>query len=79
MGPILEKTANPSRTLILGLLASCRFTTCTKKCPLNRLLDDSGGDAKKEYALDLTDREVEKILTQHKSCYKKRLSDLNQW
>jgi len=79
MGPILEKSSNPSRTLVLGLLVSCRYTTCTEDCPLKGLHKDLSFEEKHEYALELSDEEVKNILTQHEYCYKKRLSDLNKW
>jgi hypothetical protein len=79
MGPILEKSSNPSRTLVLGLLVSCRFTTCAEDCPLRELHNDLSIEEKYEYALELSDEDVKYILAQHEYCYKKRLSDLNQW
>ncbi len=79
MGPILEKPSNPSRTLVLGLLVSCRFTTCTEDCSLRKPHNDLSIEEKDEYAQGLSDEEIKSILAQHDSCYEKRLSDLNQW
>ena len=79
MGPILEKPSNPSRTLVLGLLESCRFTTCVEDCPLRKLHNDLSIEEKHEYALGLSDEEVTNILVQREFCYEKRLSDLNHW
>jgi len=78
MGPILEKPSNPSRTLVLGLLVSC-FTTCLEGCPLRKLHNDLSIEEKHEYALGLSDEEVNNILVQREFCYEKRLSDLNHW
>ena len=79
MGPILEKPSSPSRTLVLGLLVSCRYTTCAEDCPLRKKHDDLSLEEKYEYAQGLSDEEINSILVQYESCYEKRLSDLNQW
>ena len=79
MGSISEKPANPSRTLVLGLLVSCRYATCTEDCPLRKTHDDLSLEEKYEYAQGLSDEEINSILVQYESCYEKRLSDLNQW
>jgi uncharacterized protein (UPF0179 family) len=79
MGPIFEKPSNPSRTLVLGLLVSCRFTECAEDCPLRKLHNDLSIEEKDEYAQVLSDEEIKSILLQHESCYEKRLLDLNQW
>jgi hypothetical protein len=79
MGPILEKPSNPSRTLVLGLLVSCHFTKCVEDCPLRKIHNDLSMEEKHEYALGLSDEEVNNILVQREFCYEKRLSDLEQW
>ena len=80
MRSISEKSSNPSRTLVLGLLVSCRYTTCAEEdCPLRKTHDDLSIEEKYEYAQGLSDEEINNILVQHESCYEKRLSDLNQW
>jgi len=79
MGPILEKSSNPSRTLILGLLVCCRYTTCAKDCPLRKTHNDLSIEEKHTYAQGLSDEEINSILLKHESCYEKRLLDLNQW
>jgi len=79
MGPILQKLSNPSRTLVFGLLVSCRFTTCLEDCPLRKLHNKLSIEEKYDYALGLSDEEVNNILAQQEFCYEKRLSDLNHW
>ena len=79
MGPILEKPSNPSRTLVLGLIVSCSFTTCADDCPLRKQHNDLSIGEKHKYAQGLSDEEIKSILAQHESCYEKRLSDLNHW
>ena len=82
MDLIFEKPSNPSRTLVYGLLASCPFTANAERClgcPLKGLRSKLSIDKKQEYVMELSDKEIERVLTQHKSCYEKRLSDLNQW
>jgi len=79
MGPILEKPSNPSRTIVLGLLASCRYTTCAEDCSLRETHSDLSIEEKYEYAQGLSDEEINSILAQYESCYEKRLLDLNQW
>ena len=79
MGSISEKSFNPSRTLVLGLLMCCRYTTCADNCPLRKTHDDLSLEEKYEYAQGLSDEEINSILVQYESCYEKRLSDLNQW
>lgn len=79
MGPILEKPSNPSRTLVLGLLVSCRSTTCREDCPFRKIHDDLSIPEMQKYTLDLSDEEVNNFLEQHEFCYEERLSDLNHW
>ena len=83
MEPIFEKPSNPSRTLVLGLLVSCCFTECAEDCPLRKAHNDLSIEEKieekDEYAQGLNDEEIKSFLVKHESCYKKRLSDLNQW
>ena len=79
MGPILEKPSNPSRTLVLGFIVSCRFTECAEDCSLRKPHNDLSIEEKDKYAQGLSDEEIKSILVQHESCYEKRLSDLNQW
>ena len=79
MGSISEKPYNPSRTLVLGLLVSCRYTKCAEDCLLRKTHNDLSIEEKYEYAQGLSDEEINNILVQHESCYEKRLSDLNQW
>ena len=81
MNSILEKSPNPARALVFGLLASCFFTTnadCSD-CLLKELRDSLSIDKKHEFVMGLSDMEIESILEKNKSCYEKRLSDLNQW
>ena len=79
MGSISEKPSNPSRTLVLGLLVSCRYTKCVEHCPLRKTHNNLSIEEKYEYTQGLSDKEINSILVQYESCYKKRLSDLNQW
>jgi hypothetical protein len=79
MGSILEKPSSPSRTLVLGLLVSCRYTTCAENCPLRETHNNLSIKEKHEYAQGLSAEEIDSILVQYESCYEKRLSDLNQW
>ena len=81
MNSILEKSPNPSRALVLGLLASCLLTTNTdcSDCLLKKLRDSLSIDKKHKFVMGLSDIEIESILEKNKSCYEKRLLDLNQW
>ena len=79
MGSISEKPSNPSKTLVLGLLVSCRYTKCVEHCPLRKTYNNLSIEEKYEYTQGLSDKEINSILVQYESCYKKRLSDLNQW
>ena len=60
MGPILEKSSNPFRTLVLGLLVSCPYTTCTEGCTLGKLHNGLSIDEKHEYTQRLSDEEIKK-------------------
>jgi len=81
MNSILEKSPNPSRSLVFGLLASCLFTTNTdcSDCLLKELRDNLSIAKKHKFVMGLSDVEIESILEKNKSCYEKRLSDLNRW
>ena len=82
MEPILEKSSNPSRVIVFGLLVNCLFTASSrdcKDCPLKELRHDLSIEKKHEYTMGLSDEEIEHILAQHECCYEKRVSDLNQW
>ena len=71
-----------SRTLLFGLLVNCLFTTdagSCSDCPLKELRCSLNIDEKDEYVKELSDAEVESILTQHELCYQKRLLDLSNW
>ena len=71
-----------SRTLLFGLLVNCLFTTNAESCsdcPLKELRCSLNIDEKDEYVKELSDAEVESILTQHELCYQKRLLDLSNW
>ena len=52
---------------------------CAEDCPLRKPHNDLSIEEKDEYAQRLSDEEIKSILVHHESCYKKRLSDLNQW
>ena len=82
MDQILEKSHNPSRALVFGLLVSCIFSTNTENCldcPLKKLRKNLSIDKKHEYVMELSDIEIESILKQYESCYENRLSDLALW
>jgi hypothetical protein len=71
-----------SRTLLLGLLVNCLFTTNAESCsncPLKELRGSLNFDKKHDYVKELSDAEIESILTQHELCYQKRLIDLSNW
>lgn len=79
---IYEKTSSPSRSLVFGLLMSCLFTTNAESCSdcrLKELRISLSINKKHQYVMELSDVEIESILAQNESCYKKRLSDLRQW
>jgi len=78
MESILENSHNPSRALLFGLIMNCLFTIDAESCP-NCPLEELRGsltiDKKIEYVNELSDAEIESILTQHKSRFDKRLYD----
>ena len=82
---MLEKSLDSSitsRTLLFGLLVNCLFTTSAESCsncPLKELRGSSNLDKKHDNVKELSDTEIESILTQHESCYEKRLYDLGLW
>ena len=76
------ESSRTSRTLLFGLLVNCLFTTNAESCsdcPLKELRCSLNIDEKDEYVKELSDAEVESILTQHELCYQKRLLDLSNW
>jgi hypothetical protein len=79
---MLKKSMDSSRTLLFGLLVNCLFTTNSESC-LNCALKEARGsltlDKKNKYVKELSDAEVESLLTQHELCYQKRLIDLSNW
>jgi hypothetical protein len=82
MDQILEKSHNPSRALVFGLLVSCLFSTNAESCPhcpLKKLRKNLSIDKKHEYVMELSDQEIESIFVQYESCYENRLSDLALW
>ena len=82
MDQILEKSHNPSRALVFGLLVSCLFSTNAESCsdcPLKKLRKNLSVDKKHEYVMELSDIEIESILIQYESCYENRLLDLTHW
>ena len=82
MEPISEKYSNPSRAIVFGLLVNCLFTISSKDCtgcPLRELRHNLSIEKKHEFAMGLSDKEIENILEKHEYCYEKRLSELNQW
>ena len=82
MESILENSPNPSRALVFGLLVSCLTTTNAESCsncPLKELRGTLTTEEKHEYINELSDTEIKSILTQHESCYEKRLYDLGLW
>jgi len=82
MDSVLERTANPSRTLVLGLLESCLFAakenSCSA-CPLKEVRINLSFDNKHKYVMELSDKEIDRVLEQYESCYENRLFDLSHW
>ena len=80
MGSVREKCPENSRTLLIELLADCRFLTCTRKdCPIWKQSNSLSIEKKHEYAMGLSAEEIKNILVQYDCYYEERLSDLNLW
>ena len=75
-----EKSTQRSRALLLELLMECQFPTMTREdCPIWEQRQNFSPEKKHEFAMRLSDNEINRILAQHECCYEKRLSDLNRW
>ena len=81
MNPMPETPLNPSRSIVFGLLVNCILSTSNNcaDCPLIELRNNLSIEKKHEFAMRLSDEEIEKFLEHHKYCYDKRLSELNLW
>jgi len=82
MEHITDRSPNFSRAIVIGLLEKCLFTINGKNCsgcPLKELRNNLTSEKKYEFAMSLTDSEIEKILAQHEYCYEKKFTDLHMW
>lgn len=80
MDPLLEKSSDKSRALLFGLLVNCLFPTNREEdCPLWELRSSLSIEQKFEYAMALSNENVESILARHESCYQRRIPDPSQW
>ena len=76
MNPILEKSLNPKRATVFGLLVSCIFTDGVGDCldcPLKLLRDNLSIEKKHDYVMKLSDKKIEDIVKQHEKCLAKKM------
>jgi len=71
----LAKSFNRSRALLFGLLQSCLLEdNALESCPLVQLRNSLSFDEKYNYAMGLSEEEVNRILEQHEECFRKRIT-----
>ena len=77
MSIIFEKTSDPGRALLYGLLGTCFFYKSTEDCPLQELRNSLSSEEKYDLVMRLSNEEVKRFIEQHESCLEKRLSYIN--
>ena len=76
MNPVLEKSSDQSRGLLLGLLTNCIFSSIENdSCPLFDLRNSLSIEQKYDFVIGLSKEEVAFMLTQHEGCFEKKLSE----
>ena len=79
MNIVFEKTSDPSRALLYGLLESCFFYKSTEDCPFMELRHSLSVEEKYDLVMGLNKEEVKSFIKQHECCLERRLSYLNPY
>ena len=61
--------------MLFGLLLSCLFSEeAENQCPLSRLRNSLTIEEKYDYVSELSEEEMDNVLTQHGKCFQQRIS-----